>query len=362
MQPMSFHFKETDRLMQQAVAGRIFPGAVLLVAVEGHVVLHSPYGMADIFSRRPVTRATVFDLASLTKPLVTTLVSMYLFQHGQLDLDRPCIEYWPRLKGVGKGKITARHLLSHSSGLPAWRPYYLCLRSRPGAQRMETLKQWIMAEPLCAEPGEKADYSDIGFMVLQWVLEHIAGRPLTQLYDDIIRRPLGLDDLFFIDLQQEKPRRPYAATELCPWRNRMLSGEVHDDNTWVIGGVAGHAGLFGTAGEVYALLQGLLSSEQGQGRHPVFDRSILRHFFTRHNQSNWALGFDTPSEKNSSAGHYFNPESVGHLGYTGTSFWMDRERAVIVLLLTNRVHPCRYDARIRAFRPRLHDSVMAAIR
>jgi len=358
---MQYDFKETDQLMQQASAQRVFPGAVLLVARHGEVLFRAPYGAANLFKPSPVTIDTVFDLASLTKPLVTTLSVMYLVQAGKMALDRPCAEYWPHISGTNKERIHIRHLLSHNSGLPAWRPYYLRLQHRPGDERLDLLKQWILTEPLCADPGTHTEYSDIGFLMLQWLVEQVTGSSLDRFYHDVIQLPLELNDLFFINLGKIKPEKHYAATELCPWRNRLLIGEVHDDNASVIGGVAGHAGLFGTADAVYKLLQGLLAADQGDGKHPIFFRSTLETFFTRRGQSTWALGFDTPSEKDSSAGEYFSAGSIGHLGYTGTSFWMDRNQGVIVLLLTNRVHPSRIDKRIRGFRPRLHNCVMKAI-
>lgn len=358
---MNYDLNSIDPLMQEAVEHGIFPGAVLLVAAQGEVIFHQAYGMADLFSRRPMTTDTIFDLASLTKPLVTTLAVMLLVQRGRMELDRPCSDYWPEFSAGDKKQITVRHLLSHCSGLPAWRPYYLRLRRFPQAKRIRTLQEWIVREPLLADPGERSEYSDIGFMVLQWLVERVGGRRLDHFFDADILHLLNLADLFFIGLDRPKPDRLYAATELCPWRNRLLVGEVHDDNAHVIGGVAGHAGLFGSAGAVSSLLQVLLSADQGHCVHALFDRSLLKAFFKRQAESTWALGFDTPAEKDSSAGRYFRTGSVGHLGYTGTSFWMDRGAGIIVLLLTNRVHPSRFDTRIREFRPRLHDVIMGAV-
>jgi CubicO group peptidase (beta-lactamase class C family) len=177
---------------------------------------------------------------------------------------------------------------------------------------------------------------------------------------ETIYAPLGLTDLCFPALHALSRRA--AATELCPWRGRLLNGEVHDDNAAVLGGAAAHAGLFGTAHAVYLLLQGLLDADAGQGRHPIFDAEVIREFFKRCPGTDRALGFDTPSAVGSSAGRCFSEMSVGHLGYTGTSFWMDRRQGVIVILLTNRVHPSRYNVGIKKFRPRLHDAVMTVLR
>jgi serine-type D-Ala-D-Ala carboxypeptidase len=349
-----------DRIMREGVERRVFPGAVLRVSVRGEVVFHGAYGMADGFRRRPMTTDTVFDLASLTKPLATTLAAMLLVQQGRMALDRPCVEYWPRFTGGGRERVTPRHLLSHCSGLPAWRPYFFQLGRMPDDVRAENLRQWVLREPLLASAGERIAYSDLGFWVLQWLIETIAGKRLDHLLEASVWQPLGIDRMFFIDLARKAPAGPYAATELCPWRNRLLIGEVHDEHAHAMGGVAGHAGLFATAQAVDKLLQGLLAAEQGHRRHPLFEGTLLQTFFQKQRDNTWALGFDTPAPKDSSAGGRFTAGSVGHLGFTGTSFWMDRRRGVVVTLLTNRVHPTRHNCSIRQFRPRLHDAVMDA--
>lgn len=349
-----------DRLMHEGVQQHVFPGAVLRVSVRGEAVFHTAYGMADLFQRRPMTTDTVFDLASLTKPLATTLAAMLLVQRGDLELDRPCTEVWSRFNGGGREQISPRHLLSHCAGLPAWRPYFFHLAHIPDHDRIESLRQWVMREPLLAPAGERIEYSDLGFWVLQWLIEDIAGRRLDHFLGGSVWQPLGIDRIFFIDPARRRITAPYAATELCPWRNRLLVGEVHDDHAHVMGGVAGHAGLFATAAAVAQLLEGLLAVDRGHRAHPVFAQEVVRLFFQRQPESTWALGFDTPAASGSSAGERFATDSVGHLGFTGTSFWMDRRREIVVVLLTNRVHPSRYNVAIRRFRPVLHDAVMDA--
>jgi CubicO group peptidase (beta-lactamase class C family) len=357
---MKLDFHSADRLMQQAVSRRIFPGAVLLVGGGGEVLWHRAYGTADLFRNRPMEVKTVFDLASLTKPLATALAVMLLTQQGRLTLDRPCCECLPAFHAGAKDRVTLRHLLSHTSGLPAWRPYYLRLSQIPMAERADKLKAWVLAEPLEAAPGQRAEYSDLGFMVLQWVVEHLVGERFQRFWAASVAEPLSIDSLFFIEPDRPPPEA-FAATELCPLRGRLLNGEVHDDNAFMLGGGAGHAGLFGTAHAVWMLLRGLLSAEQRYTRHPIFAREVLGDFFQCQFGTTWALGFDTPAALGSSAGSYFSKGSVGHLGFTGTSFWMDRQRQVIAILLTNRVHPSRYNAGIKQFRPGLHDAVMSAL-
>jgi len=353
-------FDDVDRIMRQGVRDQVFPGAVLRVFVKGEWVFHQAYGMADLFQQRPMTLDTVFDLASLTKPLGTTLAAMVLVQQGRMELDRACAEFFPLFSASGKECITPRHLLSHCSGLPAWRPYFFRLARLPAEQRAQRLQQWVLREPLLAPAGQRTEYSDLGFWVLQWLIEAIAGKSLDRFLAHAIWRPLQIDRMFFIAPGTRPPPGPFAATELCPWRNRLLIGEVHDHHAYALGGVAGHAGLFATAEAVGNLLQGLLAAEQTERAHPLFERTVLRCFFEKQSHTTWALGFDTPTPGSSSAGSGFTDGSVGHLGFTGTSFWMDRKQAVIVVLLTNRVHPTRYADGIGRFRPRLHDAVMAA--
>lgn len=356
-----YDFSKIDNLMADGVAQEIFPGAVLLVAVRGEVAFQRAYGMADLFSRRAMTAATVFDLASLTKPLATTLAVMLLVQQGRLALDRPGADYWRGLDRSDKAAMTIRHLLSHCSGLPAWRPYYLRLAGVAPEGRMALVQQWVVSEPLATGPGKRVLYSDVGFMVLQWIVEQVTGQPLDQFYRSGILAPLAIDDLFFPAAGVPLHPPSFAATELCPLRGRLVQGSVHDDNAHALGGIAGHAGLFGTASAVWSLLQGLLDADRGEASHPLFSQALIKTFFQRQSQGTWALGFDTPSHTGSSAGHHFSANSVGHLGFTGTSFWMARDQGVVVILLANRVHPSRYDYRIRWFRPELHDAVMQAL-
>jgi CubicO group peptidase (beta-lactamase class C family) len=351
--------------MQRAVDENVFPGGVLLVAKEGNVAFLESFGFARLDSRRTVTVDTVFDLASLTKPLATTLVLMHLVQDGRLLLDQTLGQTIPNFSTTDKAPVTIRHLLSHTSGLPDYQPYYRQMVKRPLAERREWMRTTLLREPLVNRPGKVSLYSDVGFLVLGWVVDAVAGGPLNQVVQTSVYDPLGLDDLFFIpvDTPLNKPNRPYASTEDCPWREKVLEGEVHDDNAYALGGVAGHAGLFGTAGEVHRLLQELLNVHSGGSNTGLFRKDLVGSFFQRQpDAGTWALGFDTPSRPESSSGRYFSDQSVGHLGFTGTSFWVDLVKEVIVILLTNRVHPRRDNERIKAFRPALHDRVMETIR
>lgn len=345
-------------LMKHAVAERIFPGGVLLVSKADTVLFFRAYGRANIFRDQAMTKGTVFDLASLTKPLATTLAVMQLIQTGHLDLHQTIGRYLPCLKGTDKETIKIQHLLHHTAGLPAYRPYFRILSGLPSGDRGTRLQAFLIQEPLESRVGAQVRYSDLGFMFLNWIVETVSRMRLDRFVIEKIYTPLGLSNLFFIDTAMAPPPKKYAATENCPWRHQVMEGAVHDDNAYVMGGIAGHAGLFGTAADLYRLIHELLCVYRGRCS-TVFQPVMMQTFFnTRHYQGR-ALGFDTPSVTDSSAGRFFSPNSVGHLGFTGTSFWMDLERRVVVVLLTNRIHPSRENHLIKAFRPHLHDAVMS---
>lgn len=308
---------------------------------------------------------TRFDLASLTKPLATTLSILHLIGLGKLEWEQTCLPLLERAIPQEKKGITLSQLLSHCSGLPAYRPYFE--KYRPEVQlrgSFELLKQ-IIAEPLEFLPGSRCQYSDLGFILLGAIVEKISGQSLAEFFRQTIADPLHLgDELCFLPQGQRLPlpRDLIAATEDCPWRHRVLQGEVHDEHCWLMGGVAGHAGLFGTSGGVLRLGERILDCWQDRSSHPAFTNSLLQQLLTsKHPSGSWCLGFDTPSPGSSSSGSFFSPGSVGHLGFTGTSLWIDPQRDIVVVLLTNRVHPSRDNIKIRQFRPFFHDYLMQRI-
>jgi CubicO group peptidase (beta-lactamase class C family) len=357
-------FDAVDRLMQHAVRDGVFPGGVLLAAVGDRVAFHRPYGTVDCIGGGPVATDTLFDLASLTKPLATTLAVMRLVQAGRLELERTAASVLEGFSGDARGEIRFSHLLCHTSGLPDWRPYYRDLVRHPPGERRSRLRRLLAEEPLEADPGGRTIYSDLGFMVLSWAVETLTGSRLDHWVDEAVYRPAGVEDLFFIALDDPPPGladRSVAATEQCLWRGRLLRCEVHDDNAHAAGGVEGHAGLFGTAGAVHCLLSDLLCAFRDESARGNFPPDLVRTFLQRQPGCQRAFGFDLPSGPDSACGRRFHPDSVGHLGFTGTSFWMDLHKGAIVVLLTNRVHPSRDNTAIRGFRPVLHDAVMEAL-
>jgi CubicO group peptidase (beta-lactamase class C family) len=201
---------------------------------------------------------------------------------------------------------------------------------------------------------------------LEWVAENLSGRRLDRFVSETIYQLVGIGPeaepgLFFVHHDLKPCKARFAATELCPWRNILLEGMVHDENAYIVGGVAGHAGLFGTADDVHRLLSALLAAFHGDSFVELFPTTLIQTFFERRGDKSRPLGFDSPSWPDASCGKFFSERSVGHLGFTGTSFWMDLDQSIIVILLTNRVHPSRNNTRIKAFRPKLHDVVMETL-
>jgi CubicO group peptidase (beta-lactamase class C family) len=303
---------------------------------------------------------------------------MLLVAEGKLQLDDRVSRFFPDFAAHGKDPITFRHLLSHGSGLPAWRPYYREIleierqRGRRGFVASTAAKKYvfqqILGERLENPPGQRAVYSDLGFMLLGAAVEAISGLSLDRFCHERIFHPLGLSAMSFVDLtagragRMEAATATVAATERCPWRERVLCGEVHDDNAYAMGGVAGHAGLFGSAADIDTLVCRLKLCHRGQDA--FIPNRVVREFWSADGRvpgSTWALGWDTPSPSGSAAGSLFSRRTVGHLGFTGTSLWLDLERDRHVILLTNRVHPKRDNDDIRGFRPVLHDLVNQAL-
>jgi len=358
--------KKKDRikeLLAEGVRQGVYPGAVLLVAREGEIVFFRKVGHRSLTpDALPMDRHTIFDLASLTKPLATTLAVMKLIDEGQIHLDQPLASLLSMALPRDKRTLTPRLILGHSAGFVDWRPFYLKLVKYRTKERKRLVRQWIIEVPLAYSPGRGCLYSDLGFIILERVIEEGAGMPMALFLERNFYEPLSLRNTFlsreFSSTRFKKDM--FAATEACPWRNEVLQGRVHDENAFALGGYSGHAGLFGTAEEVYRVVNMLREHYMGK-RDDFLRPGTVREFFTRQDSVDActrALGWDTPSAENSSSGRYFLPDSVGHLGFTGTSVWMDLQGDVIAIFLTNRVHPSRSNEKIRIFRPILHDAVM----
>jgi len=284
-------------------------------------------------------------------------------------------KHLPHFGERDKEAVTLRHLLTHSSGLKPWRPYHEALleRERKTGEALlgtSTAREFVLdricRSTLVHEPGTAAVYGDLDFIVLGGVVEAVTREPLDRFCGERIFAPLGLANTAFLrppaggGAPPEPQRRGIAATENCPWRGRIVWGEVHDPNAFAMGGVAGHAGLFGTADDLMTFSRVLL--DVWHRRSDALPAKLLRTFLTRQRLpegSDWALGWDTPTIGNSSSGQYFSVNSVGHLGFTGTSLWIDLEREAVVVMLTNRVHLIAKRSRFE-LRPKIHDLVMEA--
>jgi CubicO group peptidase (beta-lactamase class C family) len=314
-------------------------------------------------------RETVYDLASLTKVMATTASLMLLVADEKLRLDQPVCEVLPGFAEHGKGEITIRHLLTHSSGLRPWRAYFADLRERElrrGGRLLatpegrESILQRIQKSAPVHDPGEASVYGDLGFIALGAIVEEVAGEPLDAFCQRRIFGPLGMSETHFNPIPFTGERARYAATEQCEWREKVVWGEVHDSNAWAMGGVAGHAGLFGTADDVLRFGGEMLRADRGESE--IFPAEVAREFFRRQEQtpdSDWALGWDTPTGGGSTSGQHFSKRSIGHTGFTGTSLWIDLERGLIVVMLANRVHLLAKKSRF-ALRPTVHDLIVEA--
>ena len=348
--------------MQRGVRDGTFPGAVLLVSRGCGIALFLEFGNRTLLPRpEPMLQDTIFDLASLTKPLATTLAVMKLVDQGTIQLDQPVGEIISTPLGE-KGKLTPRLLLNHSAGFAHWKPFYSELMGYRPEERKPKLRRWLAEESPLYRPGSESLYSDLGFMFIEWMVEEASGMPMHRYVKEQLYRPMGLEKTFLSQESQPLPfpRGRFAATEQCSWRHEVIQGSVHDENAFALGGYSGHAGLFGTAQEVHTIVS-VLGQHYHAMREDLFRHTLVKEFLARQHiakESTWALGWDTPSPENSSSGKYFSKRSVGHLGFTGTSVWLDLERNVAVILLTNRIHPTRENERIKVFRPRLHDAVM----
>ena len=416
----------TDRLepayalLDRAIADGAFPGGVLAVALDGQVAVH-PFGALTYGAKsRRVDAETIYDVASLTKPIVTTTAAMMLFEQGRLDPDAPVARYLPEFAAASAGdpdsgwraRVSVHNLLLHDSGLPGHREFFKDVRGvnagakaqEKGTTLIEGLKPHastvrlrraafvadattseqparrisatsasttvcgakdeilmrVLAEPLVREPGTLIEYSDVGFILLGEIIERLTGESLDEFARRNIFGPLGMDSSMFNPPRGLRARIAPTQNDTT-YRRRLLHGEVDDENAWAMGGVAGHAGLFSTAGDIAIFAQMMLNGGVYAHRR-LLARATIERFTKRHDlgDSAYALGWDVPTEL-SSSGVYFSRASYGHLGSTGTSLWIDPERKAFVIFLTNRVHPTRANEQIKRVRPALHDAVMKAL-
>lgn len=378
--------RKIDRAFRDALTGGVFPSAEILVARGSDILHNAAYGSAR--------EKTCFDIASLTKPLATATIAMMLDAEDLLKLDDTVYQWLAGARQPVHKQMTVRQLLNHTSGLPAWQPYY---RSIPMSMiGTEDGKALLMDdakhEATVANPGSKTIYSDVGYILLADIVEQAGGAPLDEQFAKRIAKPLGLEDTFFVrvsgigDMTSKKrtstradqhvptrghkndskqlrrktgEHRRFAPTEDCPWRERVVHGQVHDQNAYALGGVAGPSGLFSTASDIHRFVLELTASYRGKSDWipETTVQEFLKTMDRKPASETFVLGWNIPSRKNSASGHHFSANSIGHLGYTGCSVWIDLDRDYWVVLLSNRIHPSSTNEKIKAFRPIIHDLI-----
>ncbi len=351
-------FPAARQILADAIAARAFPGCAFGVVAGGASVVQALGRFTYKDDAPAVTPQTVFDVASITKVAATTAAAMLLHQRGQLKLDTPLGDLLPgfvvgREAGSLARHVKLRHLLAHTSGLPG---YVELFRN---AHSPDEMLRACLQLPLEAAPGARAEYSDIGFILLGKAIEVLTRKPLSSWIQDEIFAPLELKATCF-----NPPARLHASIppteEDTTVRQRRIQGEVQDENAWRLRGVAGHAGLFSNVPDLLRFVQEILAAQIRLGK--LFTRETLNQFGERQGPegSSRALGWDTPSQ-DSSSGNHFSQQSIGHLGYSGCSLWIDLDASVAIVLLTNRTWPDRQAQGIRAVRPAFHDAVREAI-
>jgi CubicO group peptidase (beta-lactamase class C family) len=351
--------RELEALLILGLRENVFPGAV---AAAGRLLSH---GHAKVMARggvlapgeAKVELATPYDLASLTKPIVA-LAALRLSQRGVIDLQRDVARWLPELEGTRGGEASLTQLLSHRAGLAAWLPLWEEGDAPFGSAARKA--QMLRSAATKHAPEGACLYSDLGYIIAGEALARASGMSLDRLVQREVTGPLGLgQQLFYAAALEGHARETLVATaaptEICPPRTVVARGEVHDENCFAFGGIAGHAGMFGTAAAVLSL--GLAVLEVLEGRSRWLDQGLLRWALRARGSGEHALGWDTKSAEGSSAGSEFSAQSFGHLGFTGTSIWCDPTRRLCAVLLSNRVHPTRENIAIRDFRRRFHDAV-----
>jgi serine-type D-Ala-D-Ala carboxypeptidase len=363
---MRSRFETAYRVLAEAISARAFPGCAFGVFAAGEAVLEDALGRFTFEADSPaVTPATVFDIASLTKVVATTAMVMVLEQRGQIDLETPLGEVLPKFleaheQADSAQRVTLRHLLAHNSGLPGYVQFFKT------AATAEALMEECLKLPLEAEPGARAEYSDPGFILLGKALEALVHERLDGWVKREIHDPLAMTKTRFYRGRADGWASIPPTEEDTAFRRRRIQGEVQDENAYVLGGVAGNAGVFSNVADLLRFAQEILSAgmrtEAETGSARLFEQKTVEQFAVRQGPvgSSCALGWDTPSE-HSSAGRHFSLHSIGHLGYSGCSFWIDLDAKVAVVLLTNRTWPDRQSQLIKTVRPAFHDAIREAL-
>lgn len=348
-------FSSIDLVVNNAISEEAFPGAVVLVWKDGKVIYEKAFGNFTYEkTSQKVTTNTIYDLASLSKVVATTTAAMICYDKKLFSLDDKVVKYIREFGINGKENITIKNLLVHNSGLPAWKKFYD--RNLTANQVLNE----IYSLELDYKPGEKTVYSDLGIITLGKIIEKVTFKDLDVFCKDEIFIPLQMNSTFYNP--DDSFKKLCAPTEIDNyWRMKTLQGEVHDETSTMLNGVAGHAGLFSTANDIAKLMAILMN--KGTLNDKQFIRQSTVEFFIKKysDASSRAIGWDTKSETGSSAGDYFSKNSFGHTGFTGTSIWADPERNLFVVFLTNRVYPTRENGKLGKVRPELHNTIIKCL-
>lgn len=366
-------------LLEQGVEQGVYPGAVLLVGQGGDLLYEKSVGRRSLDSDAGLMqRDTVFDIASITTVLVTTTLVARFIERQRLNLEDRVARYLQGISVNGKGTITIGQLLSHRGGFPQWHPYFEeLIRANAGARvgimtsrgAADYVYNSIVRSSLKYKIGTKQVYSDVGFMLLGHLLEVLSGLSLEKLAQQEIFSPLGLKSTAYINLGLIKRHgiQPVidmiAPTEECSWRKRVLCGEVHDDNAWAMGGIAGHSGVFSTASDLYRFAREMLAAFYGESQY--LSREVVTKLWQPAEggpSTGWRYGWDSPSAENGMTEAGLSTGAVGISGFTGCSLWIEPSEGLTIILMTNRIHPSRSNKKIRGFRTELYQKVMSELR
>jgi len=356
-EPQDEVFASAFAILQEAIIQRAFPAASIAITQNQRLLALKAFGRFTNEANAPaVTTGTIFDLGSVSKVVATTTMAMLLYERGLLDLDAPLPAIVPEFirdaaNDSRRREITVRMVLAHSSGLPAHEKLFLKARTR-----VELLEA-ALNTPLTAAPGDRAEYSDIGFIILGIALERVADEALDRFCQREVFAPLAMAATAFTPPTEIRRHIPPTVDDK-QFRGRIIQGEVQDENASVLGGVAPQAGVFSSAADIAKFANTMLS-----GGHPILRPETIA-LFTRREAApagtSRTLGWDTPSAP-SQSGKYFSPQSFGHLGYTGTSLWIDPARQLSITLLTNRTWPDCSNHAIKQVRPKFHDAAIEAL-
>ena len=356
-----FHFSSSWKIINDAIDSKLFPGAQILVVKDSEILAEKSFGYQTFESNSPkIDINTIYDIASLTKVIATTPVIMKLIKKKYLHLDHEIYQFYPEFKGEWKDKVTIKHLLTHSSGLKPYEEYF---KNKNIKNSDDIIRDIVSKQNLLFEPGSEFKYSDLGMILLMDIAEKITGRTFSELVQSWILNPLNMKNSYF--------NPPVNILDVIPpteidnlYRNKIVKGFVHDENAFLMGGVSGHAGLFSNSYDIAKYAQTMINFGIYNGSR-VFNSYSIKKTTKKQNTpygSDYALGWDTPSIKgNSSAGDFFSKGSYGHLGFTGTSLWVDPNQKIIIILLTNRTYPTRDKLGMHKLRRDFHNEIMSTI-